>query len=471
MKKLLLVLMIFCFVASAFAISEDDITFTAIKDTIRQNETATFNAHIFNNASNIKDIRIYSPDVEWNIGTITAKAYPQKESTVSLSIKPTKYIAPGTYGITFHFKDLSTEELVKKVILVNVVPPGQAFSNYVPSIVMEANMEKEIEPGTDVTMAVVMENQNVLVLDDITLKITSDIDVFNTEQAVSIKSLEKKAVEMTFSIDPLQKPGDYRISYSLIQGSLLIAEGSSVDVKVISTTPPYKESIDVNEEFLKTEKLITYTSQSNIDDLKTIKIRSGIFKRLFTDVSEETSVIKEDGKKYIAFDLELAPGESKTVSVVTNYRILLYAIIIILIALFLYTKYKSPVKITKSISNIGTKEGGISKLKILLSVKNVSKKKMGHIKIVDYVPDITKLSKEFVEGTLKPSRIMTHEKKGMILVWEMPELAQGEERLISYDLNAKLSILGNFKLPRAKVVYKRKHKETASYSNSVGVNI
>ena len=103
-------------------------------------------------------------------------------------------------------------------------------------------------------------------------------------------------------------------------------------------------------------------------------------------------------------------------------------------------------------------------------VKNISNKKITNVTVVDYIPNIADISKEFVEGTLKPSKVLVHQKKGTILKWELSEIAPGEERLISYDLKSKLSIIGNFKLPRAKVVFKKGKREIISYSNSLGVN-
>ena len=64
-----------------------------------------------------------------------------------------------------------------------------------------------------------------------------------------------------------------------------------------------------------------------------------------------------------------------------------------------------------------------------------------------------------------------HSKKGTVLTWELGELGPKEDRLISYNITSKLSILGSFKLPRAKVVIKSKGKEKHIYSNSLGVEV
>ena len=469
MKRLLLILMILCIATSVTAIGDSDIEISVIRDNILQDESAQFLIEITNNDSSLRNVRMYSPDVEWNIPTITLEIGAKAEVTEKLVIKPTKYIAPGMYGVNLNFRVLETEELIKKIVFVNVKPPGQAVSNYVTSINIDANIEKELEPGKNAVLTVVVENQNVLLFENLTLRIRSEIDVFNSEEEVELKSLEKKALEMTYAVDALQTPGDYKISYELLKGTQTIARGAPIDVTVIENNPDYKESVEVDKGFLRITNVITYTSESNNYTVKTIKIESGLLKRLFTDTSVESKIIEEDGKKYIAFDLALVPGEGKRVWVVTNYKILFYAIIIILAGIILYFKYKSPIKIIKSVANVQMKEGGISNLKVMLAIRNTG----GNVKkvtIVDYIPNIADISKEFIEGTLKPSKVLVHQKKGTILKWELSEISPGEERLISYDLQSKLSIIGNFRLPRAKVVFKKGKREVYSYSNSLGVN-
>ena len=115
------------------------------------------------------------------------------------------------------------------------------------------------------------------------------------------------------------------------------------------------------------------------------------------------------------------------------------------------------------------KEGGISELKVLLEIKNTSDKPIKNVAIIDYIPNIAELATDYMPGTITPAKVLAHKAKGSILKWTIEEMAPGEDRLISYNIKSKLSIIGNFKLPRAKVVFKQNKKEIRSYSNSLGV--
>ena len=149
--------------------------------------------------------------------------------------------------------------------------------------------------------------------------------------------------------------------------------------------------------------------------------------------------------------------------------IFLIAVIAVIVFLTVYV-FKSSVRIRKGVADVDIKEGGVSALKVLLEIRNVTNKPIKKVAVIDYIPNIADLKKEFAEGTLKPTKVLIHGKKGTILRWELEELGPGEDRLISYSLSSKLSILGHFKLPRAKVIYREKRKERHVYSNTVGIN-
>lgn len=470
MKKYLLLPILFILTAAIVSAANYTVEVTSIRDNIKIDETAQFLVIITNELKTIKNIRIYSPEVEWSIPPQTIKAYPETETSIKLIITPTKYIGPGMYGIKINFKEEGTDELVERIVFVNVKPPGEAVGGYVPSVDMDVRMGEEIDPREPVIITIVLKNQNVLNLTDLKIRIRSDLEAFNIEQEVQLSPLEEKGIELTYELDPLQEPGSYKLSFEVLKGKKVIESAAPKTIEIISFTPDFKEEIEKTSTFFKTVTAITYTSQSNVKDSQLIKIPTGLLKRLFTLTDPESRLVKEAGKRYFVIDLELDPGQAKTIYITTNYRILFYVAIVVIIGLIIYFMFKSPVRIRKGVSDVKMKEGGISEVKVMLEITNASKRPIKNITIVDYVPNISEISKEFVEGTLKPTRVLKHEKKGTILKWELAEMAAGEDRLVSYDIISKLSILGNFRLPRAKVVFKRKGKEIHVYSNSLGVS-
>jgi len=470
MKKYLLYGFLAILLISIVSAADFNITTMPIRDNIDIEQTAQFLILITSNSTKTQNIRIYSPEVEWTIPTQTVKVYSNSDADTKVTITPTKYIDAGLHGIKINFKEDDTNDLIERIVFVNVRSPGEAVSSYSPSVTMKVTMPSVIDPREPVLITIMIENQNTLNLTDLKLKIDSTLDNFNTEQDLTLGSLGKKAIELSYELDPLQEPGEYKLSFDLLKGKESIETAEPKTVTISSVNPVYIEKLDVSSGFLRTVVTATYTSNSNVKDVQTVKYPTSMLKRLFTSTSLPSKTQNIDEQLYKTVELELGPGETKTVEFTESYWPALIVLIAVLIGLLIYMKYKSPVKIRKGITDIKIKEGGVSELKIMLEIKNVSKKNLKNIIIVDYVPNITDLSKEFIEGTLKPTRMLKHPTKGTVLKWELEEITAGEDRLISYDLKAKLSIIGNFRVPRAKVILKRKGKNKHVYSNSLGVS-
>ena len=410
-------------------------------------------------------------DVEWDVPTEVVKAYPLTDTSHKLVITPSKYVEPGKiYGVKLNFKNVATDEIVhSEIVQVNVRSSEKAVSAYRPSVRMTVDMPMDINPAEKVAVKVKLENQNLLDLPGLVLRVSSDVSEFEVEQPVELIPLGKKIVELNYNLDPLQEPGDYGVTFDLLEEGEVV-ESVVKTATITSINPPFNEEEAGRGFFFKTVITKTVTSTSNVKDTQTIKTPTNAIRSLFTSTTPKATRITEDGKPYLAVELTLEPGESRDVIITVSYRILAYLLLIVLIGLFLYYRYKSPLNIRKGVSDVNVKEGGISELKVTLELTSAAKKPIKNVTVTDYVPNIADIEKEFGEGTLRPSRIFKHKTKGTILKWELDEIAPGEDRLISYSIKSKLSIVGDFKVPRAKVGFKKKGRDITSYSNQVEVS-
>ncbi|MBD3354813.1 hypothetical protein GF361_02415 [Candidatus Woesearchaeota archaeon] len=470
MKKIiiLLLLALSCLAVSAQAF---DFKITSIRSEIEADESAQFLITIDSNLTTIKELKVYSPEVEWDVPSDIIKVYPEKTTEYKLVLTPLKYVEPGKiYGIKIYFKNTKTDEIIySDIVQVNVKSTTKTVSAYRPSVRMAVDMPTNIDPSGPVNVKVKLENQNLLNLSDLRLNVYSEAEGFQTEQDVKLIPLGKKILELNYNIDPLQDPGEYGLTFELVEGNEII-ERKVKPINIVETTPEFK--VEESEEgfFFKNTINRQYISESNVEDTQTIKIPTTTIKSWFISTSPESQKITEGENKYLVIDLTLKPGESKEITITTSYRILIYILIIAGILLYVYYRYKSPISIEKTVSDVNTKEGGISELKVTLELKNSANKTIKKATVTDYVPNISSIKKEFSEGTLKPSRIFKHKTKGTIMKWDIEDIAPGEDRLISYTMKSKLSIVGDFKVPRAKITFKKKGREITSYSNSVGVS-
>ena len=189
------------------------------------------------------------------------------------------------------------------------------------------------------------------------------------------------------------------------------------------------------------------------------------FEGIFTSTIPKAEKVKEDGQKYYSWEQTLEPGENVELTRKVSYVPLAIIIIILIILGIVYYFIKPEVIIKKKVVNVSRTEGGVSEVKLLLLVKNISKKDVRNLRITDTIPNMAVYVKEDLPGTLHPKRVRSYEVTGTTIEWAMPELVKNEERIIRYKIRTKLSILGAIKLPNAEVSYETTPgKKKMSYS-------
>lgn len=298
---------------------------------------------------------------------------------------------------------------------------------------------------------ITFSNQANMALENLDLFITSSI--FTLEDKISLFSLKEDTKDYTMEIDSAVKPGRYPINIRLFEGQNLRGEYST-ELKVVESSE-LLETTSTDKGFLSSREVIVKTNEGNKDVQKEVKYPISWFRRMFTSVDPKPVILKED-KTYYYWSFYLKPKESYVIKINTDYKILFVALTLIGLAvlIFLYLKYKT-VSIRKSIFKIKEEEG-VSKLKVLLHIKNRTNKELHSLKVIDLLPNTIKLDEDF--GTLKPEHIQKGS-HGMRVIWEIPILESGEERVISYKIKSKLHIVGSMSLPSAVVQYHGKNRK------------
>ena len=111
-------------------------------------------------------------------------------------------------------------------------------------------------------------------------------------------------------------------------------------------------------------------------------------------------------------------------------------------------------------------------MKIIIYIKNRSSEIINNIFVNDKVPSLAELIKESYLGTLEPTKILVHDKKGTIVKWELKSLEPFEERVITYKIKSKLNIIGGISLPPTKIRFDTKSgRERVIFSNRCELRI
>ena len=460
-----LILVVFSTAAAEFDVKVDPIT-----DTISTSDIAKFRVYI-TNQDKLSSFRVYYNDVLWDVyteprGQNTIAVSKDETGSVTLALRPlSRNINEGhVYVIPLNVVSISTGEIKTVGVNIGVRSEEEIQELYAPVIRGDLALSQEIDPRNDFTIKVDLRNLNPRNFSSVKVKLASQL--INQELSTALAPWEKKSVEFQVKLDRLQAPLKDRltsyVSFPLVSGKIFEVELDHQQYEVVAYGSIEPVS-SIAKKFLKTTQTITFTNDANAANERLHKEQASWF-RLFTSTEPEAQIIKENGKTYYGWDIALEPQETFAVHIITNYRILFYLAVLAIICVALYYLLRSPLVVLKSTSNVLMREGGISEIKVLLNVMNRGFKPVDDIRVVDQVPHIAELKKEFDVGTLQPTGILKHEMKGTILRWKIESLEPFEERILSYTIKSKLSILGEFRLPVASAyfLYSQNKRKTRS---------
>lgn len=470
--RIFLFSLVFMLAVSCAAAVEFAVSISPDYQSIRMDQVAEYKVTVENNMDRTENFEIYSPDVMWDVSTVPTSdriltIASGAKAIATVRLKPL-YVNPGLYGVVLNVRVSGKNMLIRNYLMVGVSeinpPPGE----YLPAIRSNIVMDEIVDPRENVTIQIELENQNRRDISGMDIKLRSN--VINTDYITSLGSLEKKTVTLNLEIDPLTLPQTdvLRVMmFTTAANKTYQYEATPFEFRILQYGG-LVEDAEETKEFLKTTRVITLTNVGNGPFIDVYKVQRSFFKGIVTSGSPKPKRFREDGANYVGWSVNLGPYEKVTITEVVSYRTPVAILLLIIIAVILYYTLRSPVVLHKSATVLATKEGGISELKVLIVLKNRTGKAVKDVNVIDKVPHIADVSREFDMGTLHPTKMLKHAKKGTLIKWEMKELDKFEERVLAYKIKSRLSILGDFRLPVTVARFASKSgKERSTHSNSV----
>ena len=472
---LVVILLNLAFVSGAYVF---DATIIPVKDDIYQNESAVFNLTVTNEQAVRDTFRFRSNDIWWSIYTDPMtdyfggfKIYGGKEKSTKLLLTPRKGLSGGKYAVELRLESENTGTTIRKFLEINVRSLKPPIPDYQPSIKLDIELDNNgrFDPRNLGVIKAVLKNRNALNLTNIDVLLQSNL-VSEARSGLTLDPLERRTEEFKIQFNPAEKPQKDTLLVTVSVGNKTFV--ALKEFEIIPYELPFDQEINIKRRFLKSIHEITITNPSNNPKKELVMYRSPALKGLFCGSEPKGEIQRINRKRYVAWNIELGAQESKTILVTYNYIPLFIVLFLIAVGVVLYFVLRSPVLARKKVASILTREGGISGLRVQINVKNRSSEAVHEVKVIDKVPSIVEVMKEFQLGSLQPSKIIEREKKSTIIRWNIDALEPNEERLISYDIKSKLSILGELNLHATVVKFKDKNgKERRAVSNILRVNL
>jgi len=226
------------------------------------------------------------------------------------------------------------------------------------------------------------------------------------------------------------------------------------DFKVITYPEEYKKQTTLKKSFLKRTTSLTFSNEGKIPVSETELVETSIFKRIFSSTDPILKVVREEDVYYYTATVDLEPGQSTEVVITTNYRILIYILLAALLVLAGYFVFRPKLIARKFVKDVAIVEGGISKVKVILKVKNRTGTLIKNVHIYDKIPHIAGFVKEGFE-TVKPKKVYAYA-SGHVVSYEFPYIEPHGTLIVTYAVKTKLKVVGDFNLKPAIIRYGKK---------------
>lgn len=463
------VLMVFV-LFSGFVIGASDfeVDYIVEKGDIFLDEKAVFEFTINNELEENDRYSIYLPTAtDWKLSPTYIEVEKEKARNFELMLNPSLKVEPKGYTIPVRIKSLTTKRYEDVYVRVFVKSYNGTEARYLPNVALTVEIEEEVDPTENLPVTISMRNRNMLDIKNMDVNIMSPL--FSKTYSVELSELEAKTQEIWFSLDDYQEPGIYDLSVELsINNKSVSRAETQFEIKKYSV---FITSKNISRGILRTVTYINVYNKGNYNATNTVKEPVNLGQGVFTYTTPRAYVMKENGERYLAWDMTLEPSARTYIKVDRNYQWFVAFIILASVCLVLYYLFRTPIIAIKQAKIYGGAGEGVSHFKIKLLIKNRSNKSVNNVKIIERIPQITSFIEESNLGTLKPSKIIKHKKSGTILRWDIDKLDPFEERIITYKLKSSLKLIGNIHLGALKVRFETAPgQERVARSNKVLVS-
>ncbi len=474
------IVLIFLFCIANLSILASAFTFEYTPNSVtidNTSQTAAFTVTIGNNNLKLNDtFRLSAVDVNWAVQSEPLEDYlggftlmPGESKQINLIFKPAEGVSRGPKKVELLIKSELSGVTESRYFFINVGESEPSLKEYLAAVSKILDMPREIDPREPVVIRLNLENKNPKNIELMTIDLKSRL--IQKQETTSLSPLASRNVAITVNLDPNTVPQQDVMRVSLIVDGKTLQPILEEKYEVIGYSTLKEQSLPGQNSFLKSTQGTSYFNDGNMKAEKQVLQETNFFTRFFTSTEPEAYITTKNGKQYLSWDLEMEPMQTRQITVTKDYRLLFLIIILALLTGAFYYVFRNPVVMRKEAAIVGIKEGGISELRVLLHIKNRTGTTYDSLVVTDKIPHIADLDEDVEVGTLKPTKSVRH-KEGTLVKWELPSLEKYEERILSYKLKSKLTILGGFSLPRAAAKFSQKGgREKTAKSEAVKVEI
>jgi len=452
MKRMLILLfLLILFMPFSLAFAQNMNVDVTPSESIYAGRVAEFDVSIENNGeSDWFSLSVFGTVPEWiTIEKPSLYIESGKKAVTKIWISPSENALQSTYKYNILVSRATDNSKVEKQILISVLQKSLVVIDSVDASCISC------EPGQDISVSAKIKNVGSKTLAGLKLQ----FEFLGMERIIDIGTMEvnsEKDVVTNFFIDELKEPGTYNVSLKLIKDdTVLDSEILKFSVKGVSNIVSTEK--EDNNLF---GRYVTIEIVNNGNMKSKYQVTSDCISNWYGAYS---------GREYIFFNNKclwtdnIGPGEK----IIIKYSEVYWVSILILLALIVFVIYFYMQNTALSIrKKIIRKYPATEGRKYSFSIEVVNRgKSVENIIIRDKVPSMFEIEKSF--ETVKP--VVKKTEKGTELIWKVGRLKSGEVRILHYKVKTLIGLLGNYKMPVAKLTGKLDGKPIIRKSNIVEI--
>lgn len=435
-----------------------------VNDQIRSLEGyATFDLIVVNDDRKDRDIFItfpYSTDWRVNIDPYLLRIPSKGSDKATIQTFSLDDQNVGTFELVLNVKSRDKEINENFPYRVTVIP----FNG--DEVLTKLVIPERVDPRVTTNIKLKLENLRKSDLEDLEVFIKSG-DLFSERRFLDLKAGEIRLEEFSFDFsDKMPEPGNYEVKAEVKYGEKVL--GSSKEEFLLAGFTDVVEKVNIEGNFLKKVATVSKINGGTRDKDERIVIKISRFNKMFTTFDKQPDKFSRIEDEYVVeWNFSLGSGETFTVNITTNYTTTFWSLVIVILVLyFAYQMIRKKIVVSKKVISVSKDRDGISGMKVILHLRNRSRRNVQDIRLVDVLPSLIGTSPHSF-GTLYPTKVSKTALGNIKLIWHIGDLHKGEERIISYVARSRLSIIGKLILPSAVVSYSQNGKVVKSKSNKL----
>ncbi len=462
---------------SIAAAKEPNLVLTAvpIKDQVMIGEWAEFDVTIWNNQHLYDEIvlSIEEEGTQWSMVTRPSVDYLSAIKIAPRGRKLTRVLLKDIdlrrdenhpYSVELHARSRITGSEATVRLPIYLMPFDPAKMMWAANLSVDTHIPAIVDPRRTHSFKIDIKNNNYREYGSLDVALKGNL--VDEKATIYLGRNEQKTVAFTVAFDEGLAPQKDVLTLTLSEGGNLLYQ-AKVHIEIAPYTTPFAKEVFTTERYLKLTEEIKLRNMQNVEATQRILRAAPFWKSLLTSTDPDATIESREDGRYYTWEITLDPGESTTLVITTNYRIPIYVFLLIGFGIFLFVMLRDPVLINKRAEMIKLHEGGITEFRIIIAVKNRRKQDIKGVRLIEKLPTLVTFVEGGGIGMVKPSKVI-HQEKGTIMHWDM-DLTSEEERLITYYIKTKLSILGGFRLPPATLRFDVDSKSVKVRSNELDV--